>query len=117
MAEQPDHYQHKTLWRKIGNSATAAGRQVVEKALQLHYAARRPDTPAWARGTVYTAIAYFILPLDAIPDFIPLTGYSDDLATLSAALYTLSRYVDDQVKEQAREKLHHWFKAPGSDHQ
>ena len=38
-----------SLWQKIRRVATRAGREVVEKALWLHYAAQRPETPAWAR--------------------------------------------------------------------
>lgn len=99
----------QALWRKFARQAGRAGRGVVEKALQLHYAARRPDTPAWARRTAYGALAYFILPLDAVPDFILGVGYTDDLAALTAAVATLSFYIDDNVRAKARERLRAWF--------
>jgi uncharacterized membrane protein YkvA (DUF1232 family) len=76
--------------------------------LWLHYAARRPDTPAWAKATVYSALAYFILPSDAIPDFIP-GGYTDDLAVIAAAVATIAGYIDQQVKDRAQHRLAHWF--------
>ncbi len=31
------------------------------------------------------ALAYFILPIDAIPDMLPAAGYTDDLIVLTAA--------------------------------
>ncbi|MES1943173.1 hypothetical protein PC39_03582 [Salinisphaera sp. PC39] len=97
------------LWRKLARQAGRAGREVVERALQLHYAAQRPDTPAWARRTAYGALAYFILPTDAVPDFLAGVGYTDDLAALTAAIATLSAYIDDGVRARARERARAWF--------
>ena len=102
-------YSDQRLRGKLARHAVAAGREVVEKVLWLYYASRRPDVPRWAKLTIYAALAYFILPLDAIPDFTPLAGYSDDLGALSAALLTLARYVDDEVKAKARHRLQTWF--------
>ena len=42
-------------------------------------------------------------------DFTPLAGYSDDLGALTAALLTLSHYIDDEVKEKTRRRLQQWF--------
>lgn len=35
---------------------------------------------------IAAALSYFVLPLDAIADFIPLIGYFDDLSLLSVVL-------------------------------
>lgn len=99
----------QALWRKLARQTKRAGRDVVERALQLHYAARRPDTPAWARRTAYGALAYFILPTDAVPDFLVGLGYTDDLAALTAAIATLSSYIDDGVRARARERMRQWL--------
>lgn len=99
----------KTLWRKLARQASRAGREVVERALQLHYAAQRPDTPAWARRTAYGALAYFILPTDAVPDFLVGVGYTDDLAALTTAVATLAAYIDDEVRAKARLRMREWF--------
>ncbi|MHA7815024.1 MAG: YkvA family protein [Pseudohaliea sp.] len=97
------------FWAKLGNHATAAGREVVEKALWLYYAARAPQTPAWARSVIYGALAYLVLPADAIPDALPAIGFSDDLATLTAAVATVALFIDDAVKEKAAARLAGWF--------
>lgn len=102
-------YSGADFWIKLKLSAKAAGRELVEKSLWLYYAARRPDTPLWAKTAVYTALAYFILPTDAIPDFLPLTGYTDDMAAIAAAVATISNYIDDDVKALASKKLARWF--------
>ena len=108
-------YSDERLRSKLARHALAAGREVVEKALWLYYASRRPDVPRWAKLTIYAALAYFILPLDMIPDFTPLAGYSDDLGALTAALLTLSHYIDDEVKEKTRRRLQQWF-GPAAAH-
>jgi len=104
------------FWPKLRDHALTAGREVVEKALWLYYAARAPQTPAWARSVIYGALAYLILPADAIPDALPAIGFSDDLATLTAAVATVALFIDDAVREQAAAKLAGWFgpAAPGT---
>jgi uncharacterized membrane protein YkvA (DUF1232 family) len=104
-------YSDQRLREKLARYALAAGREVVEKALWLYYASRRPEVPRWAKLTIYVALAYFILPADAIPDLTPLVGYSDDLGALSAALLTVASYVDEDVKNKARRRLQKWFGA------
>lgn len=45
------------------------------------------------------AVIYFITPLDAIPDFIPVTGWLDDGAVIAYviknSLHTLNRYKEN----------------------
>lgn len=102
-------YAEQDFWRKLGTAARTAGLQVVEKALWLYFAAQRPATPAWARATVYAALAYFIWPADALPDVLPAGGYADDLGVLAAALATVAAHVDDGVRRQADALLARWF--------
>ena len=45
-----------------------------------------PATPMRAKTILIGALAYFILPLDFLPDFAPLIGFSDDAAVLALAL-------------------------------
>ena len=108
-------YSQQRFRDKLRRQALNAGKPLVERLLWLYYAAQRPDTPNWAKLTIATAIAYFILPLDVLPDFAPLFGYSDDLAAVTAALATIARYVDDAVKDEARQTLNSWFKIDNKD--
>lgn len=109
MSTSPSEYSDASFWDKITRFAKKAGREVVEKALWLFFAAQRPETPAWAKAVIYSALAYFISPVDAVPDITPLVGYSDDLGMLAAAISTLAVYITDDVKAQAAEKLRTWF--------
>lgn len=100
-----DNFSHKRFARKLRQALAAAGVEVIEKALWLYYAAQRPDTPAWAKATVYSALVYFIVPMDINPDFIPISGYADDLGVLAAAVATIASYIDHRVKAQTQAKL------------
>ncbi|UZJ41421.1 YkvA family protein [Prosthecochloris sp. SCSIO W1101] len=42
----------------------------------------------------FTAIIYFVTPFDAIFDFIPLLGFADDVAVLTAVLASINRDLD-----------------------
>lgn len=107
----PSHTDFKVrdLWWKLSKFAKSAGRELVEKALWLHYAAQRAETPTWAKSVIYGALAYFILPADVIPDVIPASGYSDDLAVIAVAIGTVATFIDENVKHRASAKLQTWF--------
>ncbi|MEM8642394.1 MAG: YkvA family protein [Cyanobacteria bacterium P01_G01_bin.54] len=109
MPQPPKSSSDDRFWRKLSRFARIAGKQVVEKALILYYAAQSPQTPAWAKTTIYGALAYFILPTDLIPDFVPVAGYGDDLATLAAAIAAVATAITPEIKAQARQKLGDWF--------
>jgi uncharacterized membrane protein YkvA (DUF1232 family) len=51
---------------------------------------RDPSVPRWRKLTGLFAVLYFVLPVDAIPDILPVLGWLDDVGVLSAAaLFTL----------------------------
>lgn len=104
-----DDFDEPGYWAKINRHAQRAGRELVEKSLWLYYAAQSPETPAWAKSAVYGALAYFLLPFDAIPDFLPAVGFTDDLGTIAAAVASVAMYIDDDIKERAAAKLTDWF--------
>ena len=102
-------YSEQRFWDKVRHSLKTAGIEVIRKCLLLYYAAQKPETPLWAKTAVYSALAYFILPIDAIPDVLPAAGYADDLLVLTAAIVSISLYVDEEVERQAEHKLREWF--------
>ncbi|MCE9680246.1 DUF1232 domain-containing protein [Shewanella sp. AS1] len=102
-------YSEAGFWQKVKQFAKQAGREVIHKAFCLYYAAQRPDTPKWAKTVIFGALAYFITPLDAVPDLTPFVGFTDDLGALAAALAMVSVYIDDEVEQQASDKTAQWF--------
>ncbi len=63
------------------------------------------SAPARPRLALLAAIIYFIFPADAVPDFLPLFGYTDDAAIFTVAIGTFGAYVQDSHYEKANEKL------------
>lgn len=104
-------FSEEGFWDKITGVIKSAGLEVIYKALQLYYAMCRPDCPIYIKGVIVAALGYFILPIDLIPDFIPVVGFSDDLAAIGVALVTANAYVDEEVKRQARAKIDDLFGA------
>ncbi|MFP4283639.1 MAG: YkvA family protein [Opitutales bacterium] len=110
--ETEDHsgqYSDESLRQKLARFARKAGKEVVEKVLVLVEALRDADTPAWAKGTIIAALGYFIAPLDAISDFLPVVGYSDDLGALAMALGAVAAHIKREHIERARARLQKWF--------
>lgn len=103
-------YSESSFWKKLQGFAIVAGREVVEKVLTLFYTAQRPETPLWAKTVIYSAIAYFILPTDLIPDFAPLAGYTDDMGTVATALATVAMCITPEIQAEAKKQAQTWFR-------
>lgn len=91
------------FWAKI--KATAAWIPFAEDAVASYFAAFDRNTPLRVRATLMAALAYFILPLDVMPDIFPLLGFTDDAAVLMAALKLLSGHVTPEHYTAARDAL------------
>lgn len=105
-----DRYNEKDFAYKLGKAARKAGIKVIYLALVLYYVLKSPSVSKGDKGKIWGALGYFILPIDLIPDFLPVAGYTDDLAALAWAFYSVAKNVTPEIKEQAKSKLHEWFK-------
>ena len=77
----------------------------LEEAVAAFYCAIDPKTPNVVRVTLFGALAYFILPFDAVPDFLAALGFTDDLAVLLGALRTVGTHINDEHRAHARAAL------------
>ncbi|WP_297507305.1 YkvA family protein [uncultured Caulobacter sp.] len=71
-------------------------------ALSVWWAARDPETPTAAKGMILAALAYFVLPTDAIPDILPVIGFTDDAAVIAAVVAILGKTVKPRHREAAQ---------------
>lgn len=63
------------------------------------------DLPRGVRVRLWLLLAYLAVPIDLIPDFIPVIGYADDAIIVALALRSVARRAGPQALDQ------HW---PGS---
>jgi len=103
------HFSESDFWKKIKKHSRKLGAKTVYYALVLYY--------AWGSGTlsnkekaiILGALGYLILPTDLIPDFIPFTGFSDDLVALTLAVVKVMKNITPEVKTLAEQKVREIF--------
>ena len=91
------------FWPKMVR--TAARIPFADQALSVYYAARDPETPVAAKGMMLGALAYFVMPLDAIPDIFAGIGFTDDAAVFAALIATLGANIKRRHRDQASEAV------------
>lgn len=103
------HYSDASLGEKLKRYSKEAGMKVVYPALLLHYLMKSDEVPLKAKLILSAALGYFILPIDFIPDFAPLLGFTDDLGVLLLILRQMAAHVTPEIRRQAREHVQKWF--------
>jgi uncharacterized membrane protein YkvA (DUF1232 family) len=76
-----------------------------EKAVAAYYCAFDPDTPLKAKGILLAALAYFIMPVDVLPDVLLGLGFTDDLTVLATAYGLIRSHIKPEHIERARQTL------------
>lgn len=85
-----------------------------EDAVAAFHCATDSGTPFAIRATLFGALAYFVLPIDAVPDILLGLGYTDDAAVLLTAFTAAKTYISDEHRAKARAWLHKEQQAPTS---
>jgi uncharacterized membrane protein YkvA (DUF1232 family) len=93
----------RDFWRKLKD--TVASLPFAEDLLAAYYCAFDRQTPLHVKAVLLAAIAYFILPMDFIPDYIPVIGYTDDAAVLAGAIKLVTSHITADHREAAQRML------------
>ena len=99
--------QKKTIRQKLMTMVRKAARQVpfMEDVVAGYFCALDPSTPSKVRATVLASLAYFVLPLDVIPDFLIGIGFGDDATVLLAALAMIRSHMRPDHYQAAKDAL------------
>lgn len=100
-----EDYSEDKLWDKVKTTVKSAGLELIYRAMQLYYVTENPNCPMQVKAAIFAALGYFISPLDLIPDITPIVGYSDDAGAIAVALAMAQMYIDDTVKQKAKDKI------------
>ena len=77
-------------------------------ALVLLMALRHPATPPVVKVGVALLVLYVLSPVDAITDFLPVVGWTDDLALLAVAIPWLVARLPQSARLDALSRLQAW---------
>ncbi|AMN51627.1 hypothetical protein ACP90_03300 [Labrenzia sp. CP4] len=103
----PEEEQKRTIRQKLMTTVRKAARQVpfMEDVVAGYFCALDPSTPSKVRATVLASLAYFVLPLDVIPDFLIGIGFGDDATVLLAALAMIRSHMRPDHYQAAKDAL------------
>ena len=102
-AERDEAGVRRDFWAKL----RAVGRRVpfAEDLLAAYYCTLDQATPSRVRLVLLAAIAYFVMPVDAVPDILPILGFTDDAAVIAAAIAQVAGNINESHRERARATL------------
>jgi uncharacterized membrane protein YkvA (DUF1232 family) len=93
----------RDFWSKLKRFAGMV--PFVEDLVAAYYCALDPATPMRVRGMLLAALAYFILPVDLIPDMIAGLGFADDAALLTAVIGLVASHITPTHRAAAARAL------------
>lgn len=93
----------RNFWKKM--LKVAGHIPFAEDAASAFYCATDGKTPWRVRSTLLAALAYFVTPIDLIPDVIATLGFTDDAAVLMTAISMVSGHIKPQHTDKARKML------------
>ena len=94
---------------KLKKILLTAGRAIALPALEGFELLIDNSTPHQVRISILGALTYLIVPVDLIPDFIPASGFSDDLVALTAVISLWQHHITPEMRFRAKCKLDEWF--------
>lgn len=102
------HYNEKSFWTTLRKYGKKIGRKTVRQALILYYMYREKLNPQ-EKLLVLGVLGYLILPIDLIPDFLPVIGWTDDAAAIAMVYKKLICNATPEIIAMAEAKLAEWF--------
>jgi uncharacterized membrane protein YkvA (DUF1232 family) len=76
-----------------------------EEAVAAYFCAFDRATPLKVKGILLAALAYFIMPVDFVPDFVLGLGFTDDMTVIITALSLISTHMRPEHRDRARSAL------------
>ena len=93
----------RDFWVTVRRAAGAS--PFMDELVAAYYCALDRETPTRVRASLLGALAYFVLPLDGIPDFILGLGFTDDAAVIMGVLALMRAHITEEHREAARKAL------------
>jgi uncharacterized membrane protein YkvA (DUF1232 family) len=91
------------FWRKVARAL--ARLPFAEDLVAAYLCALDRNTPTYVRAVLFGAVAYFMLPSDAVPDILLGLGFTDDASVIAAALAAVGGHLKPRHRAEARARL------------
>jgi uncharacterized membrane protein YkvA (DUF1232 family) len=102
-AERDERTVRRGFWRKLRR--VAARVPFATDLLAAYYCAFDEETPLKVKAALLGALAYFVMPLDILPDVMPLLGYTDDAAVLATAMRLVAAHMRPEHYAAAQDAI------------
>lgn len=77
----------------------------LDELVAAYYCALDRRTPTRVRVMLIGALAYFVLPIDAVPDVLAGIGFTDDVTVLLGVIGLVRAHIRDEHRLAARRTL------------
>jgi uncharacterized membrane protein YkvA (DUF1232 family) len=91
------------FWPKIAK--VLAQVPFATEVIAAYYCAFDRGTPLRVKGILLAALAYFVMPIDIIPDFILGLGFTDDMTVIVTAIAAIRAHMKPEHRVKAEETV------------
>ena len=98
-------YSEERFSDKVLQYGKVIGKELLCQAFLLKKVLGKDEVPREVKLAIVGALGYLICPIDAIPDIIPVAGYTDDAAAVLAAYKMVQAYVTDEDRAEAEARV------------
>jgi uncharacterized membrane protein YkvA (DUF1232 family) len=99
------HFDELRFFKKLRKVAGSLGEKALFSLFILYYLLLDKNIPLKVRSVFIGALGYFVLPTDLVADFLPVIGFTDDIALISYVIANAVEYITPEIKDKA------WVKA------
>lgn len=82
----------------------------LDDIFSAYYCSIDPETPKHVKISIIGALLYLVMPVDIIPDFIAVIGFTDDITVLATVIALVRSHIKESHKEKAKILLDEIFK-------
>lgn len=99
------NYSDESFNHKVKRFGKKMGGKLLFNVYVLYYVLKSKDVPIKVKAKIIGALGYVIVPLDLIPDFIPVAGFADDLAAITFAVQVARAHITPDIQQKAEQKI------------
>ena len=109
-----DNFSGSKFWSKLIAVAKHLGEKILRIVLLLYYTLKSDEVSPKDKALILGALGYLILPLDLIPDGIPVLGLTDDIAAIKLVYDVVKASITPEIEKKAEAKLAQIFGKRGT---